>query len=404
MTQPVTIRLGVVGLGRAFSLMLPTFLSDARVSIEAACDRRDDARKQFSADFGKPVFDDIEGLARSPDIDAIYIASPHQFHAAHTRIAARHGKHVLVEKPMALTLGECDDMIDACSEAGVHLVVGHCHSFDTPYLRTRDLIASGEYGQVRMIQALNFTDYLYRPRRPEELSTAQGGGAVFSQAAHQVDIVRLLAGSRATRIRATVGNWDPARSTEGAYAATIWFENGAFATLSYSGYAHFDSDEWTSWIGEMGQARHPDEYGGARRKLAQARSANEESRLKSAGTYGGSLYAPPPKTVPEQRQHQHFGPLIVSCDRADIRPLPDGVVVYGNERVERHALPAPATPRAEVIDELVDAIQHDIAPLHNGPWARGTLALCLAMLESSRSQQDVIIGATHRASLIKETL
>ena len=52
MTQPVTIRLGVAGLGRAFSLMLPTFLSDARVSIEAACDRRDDARKQFSADFG----------------------------------------------------------------------------------------------------------------------------------------------------------------------------------------------------------------------------------------------------------------------------------------------------------------------------------------------------------------
>ena len=234
MTQPVTIRLGVAGLGRAFSLMLPTFLSDARVSIEAACDRRDDARKQFSADFGKPVFDDIEGLARSPDIDAIYIASPHQFHAAHTRIAARHGKHVLVEKPMALTLGECDDMIDACSEAGVHLVVGHCHSFDTPYLRTRDLIASGEYGQVRMIQALNFTDYLYRPRRPEELSTAQGGGAVFSQAAHQVDIVRLLAGSRATRIRATVGNWDPARSTEGAYAATIWFENGAFAQICFT--------------------------------------------------------------------------------------------------------------------------------------------------------------------------
>src|SRR5258708_35846363 len=102
--------------------MVPAFGWDGSVSIEGACDRRDDARKQFSADFGKPVFDDIEELARSPDIDAIYIASPHQFHAAHTRIAALHGKHVLVEKPMALTLGESDDMIYACWEAGVHLV------------------------------------------------------------------------------------------------------------------------------------------------------------------------------------------------------------------------------------------------------------------------------------------
>src|SRR5258708_13048961 len=221
--------------------MVPAFGWDGSVSIEGACDRRHEAGKQFPADFDKPVWDDIEGMARSPDIEAIYIASPHQFHAAHTRIAALHGKHVPVEKPMALTLGECDDMIDACSEAGVHLVVGHCHSFDTPYLRTRDLIASGEYGQVRMIQALNFTDYLYRPRRPEELSTAQGGGAVFSQAAHQVDIVRLLAGSRAMRIRATVGNWDPARSTEGAYPPTIWFENAAFAPLSYTRSPPFNS-------------------------------------------------------------------------------------------------------------------------------------------------------------------
>ena len=76
----------------------------------------------------------------------------------------------------------------------MHLVVGHSHSFDAPILRTRELIASGAFGAVRMINALNYTDFLYRPRRPEELDTAQGGGAVFNQAAHQVDIVRLLGG------------------------------------------------------------------------------------------------------------------------------------------------------------------------------------------------------------------
>jgi len=386
-----TIRLGIAGLGRAFSLMLPTFLSDARVRLVAACDPRETARAQFEADFDAPAYADIEALAKRPDIDAIYIASPHQFHAAHTRIAAAHGKHVLVEKPMALSLAECDDMIGACREADVHLIVGHCHSFDTPYLRTRELIASGAFGDVKMIHALNYTDYLYRPRRPEELKTEKGGGAVLSQAAHQVDIVRMLAGSRATRIRAAVGNWDAARPTEGAYTATLWFENGAFATLSYSGYAHFDSDEWTGWIGEMGQTRSADEYGAARRKLSKVASADEEARLKAAGTYGGNAYTPASK-VPEARRHQHFGPLIVSCERGDLRPMPDGIVVYGDERRERIELGAPAVPRAEVIDELIAAVQGGVPPLHDGAWARGTLEICLAMLQSSAEQRDVLIG------------
>ncbi|SAK79116.1 Gfo/Idh/MocA family protein [Caballeronia ptereochthonis] len=388
-----TLKLGIAGLGRAFSLMLPTFLADTRVKLVGACDPRETARAQFEADFDAPTFDDIEALARMPDIDAIYIASPHQFHAAHTRIAARHGRHVLVEKPMALSLAECDDMIAACREAGVHLIVGHCHSFDTPYLRTRELIASGAFGGVKMIQALNYTDYLFRPRRPEELKTEEGGGAVFSQAAHQVDVVRLLAGSRATRIRAAVGNWDASRPTEGAYAATLWFDNGAFATLSYSGYAHFDSDEWTGWIGEMGQAKHADGYGAARRKLALVQSRDEEARLKAAGTYGGAAYTSPSRSQPEPRLHQHFGPLIVSCERGDLRPLPDGVIVYGDERCERIALDAPRVPRSEVIDELIAAVHGDIAPLHDGVWARGTLEICLAMLRSSAEQRDVLIGA-----------
>jgi phthalate 4,5-cis-dihydrodiol dehydrogenase len=300
---------------------------------------------------------------------------------------------VLVEKPMALSLAECDDMIAACRDASVHLIVGHCHSFDTPYLRTRELIASGAFGDVKMIQALNYTDYLFRPRRPEELSTAEGGGAVFSQAAHQVDIVRLLAGSRATRIRAAVGKWDPARPTEGAYTATLWFEDGAFATLSYNGYAHFDSDEWTDWTGEMGQPKNPDDYGSARRKLSTVASTAEEARLKAAGTYGGKAYAAPSRDRADVRQHQHFGPLIVSCERGDLRPLPDSIVVYGDERRERIALDAPAVPRREVIDELVAAVHGNAAPLHDGAWARGTLEICLAMLRSSDEQRDVLIGS-----------
>jgi phthalate 4,5-cis-dihydrodiol dehydrogenase len=212
-------------------------------------------------------------------------------------------------------------MIAAAREAGVQLIVGHSHSFDAPILRTRALIEGGTLGAVRMITALNYTDFLYRPRRPEELDTASGGGVVFNQAAHQVDIVRLLAGAAVKSVRASTGAWDPARPTEGAYSCQLTFANGVFATLVYSGYAHFDSDEFTGWIGEMGAKKDPAAYGAARRQLG----ANE-LELKSARNYGGPAF----KAPQEAHAHQHFGLVLVSCERGDIRPLPSGVIIYGD--------------------------------------------------------------------------
>jgi phthalate 4,5-cis-dihydrodiol dehydrogenase len=386
------LRIGVAGLGRAFSLMLPTFLRDPRVQLVAACDPREEARRQFAADFAATTYADVADLADDPNVEIIYVASPHQFHAQHTEIAAAKGKHVLVEKPMALAAADCDRMIATCRAANVHLIVGHCHSFDTPYLRTRELIDLGEFGAVKMIQAVNYTDYLYRPRRPEELATAEGGGAVFSQAAHQVDIVRMLAGSSATRLRASVGRWDPSRPTEGAYSALIWFQNGAYASLSYNGYGHFNTEEWSGWIGEMGDRTSPDTYGSARRRLETLASSGDEARLKAAGTYGGSAYKPPTAAADEpQRFHQHFGPIIVSCEHADLRPLPDSIVVYGDEERQTLPLPAPAVPRAEVIDELYGAVVDGRAPLHDGEWAKGTLEMCIAMLKSSETGADVML-------------
>ena len=196
-TRNDAVRLGVIGLGRAFTLMLPTYLAHPRIRLVAACDPRPDARARFASDFSASVYESADALCADPAVQAVYIASPHQFHVEHVKLAAKHGKHVLVEKPMALTVADCREMIAAAKDGGIRLLVGHSHSYDTPYLRARELIASGKYGQVRMINAVNFTDFLYRPRRPEELITAQGGGVVFSQGAHQVDVVRLLAGRRA---------------------------------------------------------------------------------------------------------------------------------------------------------------------------------------------------------------
>src|SRR5919201_4718449 len=227
-----TIGIGAAGLGRAFALMAPTFAGDERVALVAAADPRPEARAQFKTDFGGSAYATVDELCADPAVEVVYVATPHEFHAAHARLALAAGKHALVEKPMALSLDECRAMIAAARAAGRRLIVGHSHSYDAPIALTRKLIEGGAYGRLRMITALQFTDFLYRPRRPEELDTARGGGAVYNQAAHHVDIVRLLAGGRAKSVRAATGAWDPARPTEGAYTAVLTFDDGAFATIT----------------------------------------------------------------------------------------------------------------------------------------------------------------------------
>jgi phthalate 4,5-cis-dihydrodiol dehydrogenase len=382
------LRLGVAGLGRAFTLMLPAFANDPRIALVAAADAREEARQKFARDFAARSYATVDELCADPDVEAVYVATPHQDHARHACLAASNGKHVLVEKPMALTLEDAWAMIAAARTSGVCLVVGHSHSFDRPIARAREIIASGAVGAVRMITALNFTDFLYRPRRPEELDTAQGGGVLFSQAAHQVDIVRLLGGGRVRSVRAAVGSWDPARPTEGAYAALLGFEGGAAASLTYSGYARFDSDELCGWVGELGQRKDPAAYGAARRALKGAGAAGEHN-LKAARSYGGAEVANAGSA--DAPLHQHFGLLLVSCERADLRPLPTGVMVYSDHAARLDPLPPPLVPRSEVVDELYDAIVLGRPPVHSGEWALATLEVCLAMLESARQGSEIML-------------
>jgi phthalate 4,5-cis-dihydrodiol dehydrogenase len=380
------LRLGVAGLGRAFTLMLPTFLNDRRVALVACADPREEARATFAAEFGARAYADVAGLCGDKEVDAVYVATPHQHHAEHAVIAAEAGKHLLIEKPMALSLDEGRRMIDAARSACVHLIVGHSHSFDLPVLRARDLIESGAYGRVRMIQALNYTDFLYRPRRPEELATAQGGGVIFSQAAHQVDMVRLLGGGMVRSVRSEMGNWDAARPTEGAYSALLTFANGAFASLTYNGYGRFDSDEFCDWIGETGFPKDPHGHGAARRQLQHATTSEDEAALKAARNYGGAAYRPPSA---HPAAHQHFGLVVVSCEKADLRLTPHGVMIYADDRAHLDRVPPPEIPRREVVDELFDAVIHGGRPLHSGEWALATLEVCLAMLESGRRGKEM---------------
>src|SRR5262249_11756640 len=155
---------------------------------------------------------------------------------------AEAGKHVIVEKPLALTLEDCDAIIAAGEKSGVQLIVGHTHGFDPAVREMARIIRSGEVGALALIAMWNYTNFMYRPRR-EELDTSKSGGIIFNQIPHQIDILRGL-GGEIRSVRAIAKQLDPARPTEGLASALLQFESGASAALIYSGYDRFDSDEF----------------------------------------------------------------------------------------------------------------------------------------------------------------
>jgi phthalate 4,5-cis-dihydrodiol dehydrogenase len=307
-------------------------------------------------------------------------------HREHAEILAAGGKHLLVEKPLAISMDDANAIVDAVGRAGITLVAGPSHSFDQPVVRARALIDEGRFGRTTMLHAVNYTDFLYRPRRPEELSTAEGGGVVFSQAVHQIDMVRLLMGATARSVYAATGAWDPARPTEGAYSAILHFEDGRFATLVYSGYAHYDSDVLQGEIGELGFPKDMAKYGTARRALASVSTPEEEAALKSGRTFGA--VEPSPKApYPE-----HFGPVVVSCERADLRLTPKGIEIWGDTERAFVDTPADPSPRAEVLRGLYDAIRRDAEPPQTARWGRASLEICHAILESAKTGQPVSLN------------
>lgn len=378
------LRVGIAGLGTASALSLPVLARHPGVRVTAAADSRADALARFRSEFAAETFSSVEAMCASDTIDAVYVCTPNFLHAEHATTASEHGKHVLVEKPMALTLDECDAMIDSAERSGVVLALGHTMAHEAAPRRMRRLVSSGELGTVLMVHTWAFTDLLYRPRAAWELDTARGGGVVFIQAPHQVDVVRLIAGGIVRSVRATTGSADAYRSTEGHYTAFVDFESGASGTLVYSAYAHFDTAELGGWIDGQGYARAPETHA---RTRAAARVRGDEDAERDAKRYGPASALG--TRTSGARGAPYFGITLVSCAGGDIRQTPDGLRVYGDEGPREVSLAGEPDGRVAMIDDLVAAARGARAPRFGGRWGKATLEVCLAVLESSRRREEV---------------
>jgi phthalate 4,5-cis-dihydrodiol dehydrogenase len=373
------LRLGMVGFGTAARAFLPALAHYPQFELAAIADPVEAVRSEAAAECGVRAYAGIEALLEHPGLDAVYVGSPTHLHREHVEQACRAGKHVLVEKPMAASLADAQSMVAAAKQAGVVLLVGHSHSYDEPVHAMRQLIETGELGHVRMVNTWCYTDWIYRPRRPDELDDREGGGVTIRQGAHQFDIIRLLCGGHARSVRARTFDWDPARRATGAHSVFIEFYDGAAATAIYNGYGRFSSAELHGGIGEWG-------FETAARGHARPRAAAtpaDELRAKQARAK---------HAIPGRAPHQpHFGLTLVSCERGEIRQSPDGLLVYTDEGVSSIPLSTDTSPRERVIAEFHDAITGRCLPLHDGRWGLANLEICLAALRSSREGREIVL-------------
>jgi phthalate 4,5-cis-dihydrodiol dehydrogenase len=382
-----TVRLGIAGLGALAAGTLPAITRHPNIQLTAAADVRRDVLDRFAADFDAATYLDVDELCRSSDVDAVFVATPTQFHVPNALSAFAQGKHVLVAKPLAVTLDEANTLIDAADKAGVQLVEAHPQSLEAPLREIRRIVREGELGRLRMLHNWQYGDWLYRPRLPEELNTSLGGGVTYRQGEHQVDIIRMIAGGMVRSVRAMTGVWDSGRPTEGAHTLFLDFEDGAVATAVFSGYGHFHSTELTYGLSEGGgTSREP--YGSARRALREATGAQDgEASLKRLRGYQETS----DDAESRRRGHSFYGLTLVSCDRGDIRQSPDGLFIYGDEAIEERPIARQPDGRDAVVSEFFDAIVGAAPALHDGRWARANLEVCVAALRSSRERREIML-------------
>lgn len=374
------LRVGLAGLGAVSGQVLRAFADSPGVVLAAAADLRPEARAEFTRRYDRPAFESIEALCRSPAIDAVWIATPNDLHAAHSIVAAGHGKHVLCEKPIAITLEECDRMIAAAERAGVQLLAAHSKIFDTPIQAMRRSIVAGRLGEVVQINSLMFNDWLQRPRVPAEVDTSRGGGVVFRQAPHLIDILRYLGGGMVTSVRAVTGKWDPHFDTEGNFGALLFFASGAVASVGFGGYGHFDVTELSWNIGVYGDQKDPR----AAKRPRRTAATTQEEKMANPAFPLASEAPKPAKRMP------FFGLTIVSCERGVIRQSPDGLYVYDENGCTAVVVP-PNPERAAELIALRDALRDGHAVFPDGRWGAATLEVCLAILDSARSGKEIAL-------------
>lgn len=227
------LRMGILGYGRfAERAIAPAIRKVAQARLVAIQKRTIAEAKQKAGETGIALaFDSVDELVRHPEVDAVFIVSANGSHCGNTLAAARAGKHVIVEKPMALTVAEAEMMIRTCEEHGVKLMVGHMVRLSPAVMRARELVESGIYGGPIFARA----DFFYNARLSRRnwlFDTAvAGGGPVYDVGVHCLDTLRYVLDDEVVSVRAHMMPPPNAKRTETTAHLSLQFSHGVPASI-----------------------------------------------------------------------------------------------------------------------------------------------------------------------------
>ena len=251
--EPEPLRLGIIGIGVGAAQVLLGVEALPQIELVAGADINPRVLQTLAERYPEArTYDSAEKLCADPNVEAVWVATPNNYHCPHTVLAAEHGKHVVSEKPMAVSLGEAERMVEAAEKNRVKLLCGHTIGFSPPIRAMRRIIRSGRLGRLRAINNWAYTDWMLQARQPEELDESLGGGLLYRQGPHQVDSIRLLGNGMVRSVRGTVGNWWAERAAPGYYSALLEFQDGISATLTNNGYGYVLTAELVPWGNERG--------------------------------------------------------------------------------------------------------------------------------------------------------
>jgi predicted dehydrogenase len=245
------IRYGIIGFGAfAERTITPAIQSSPNSELVAIQKRLLSATQEKARVFNIPLaFDSADELAHHPDVDAVFVASAVVQHAQDTIAAASAGKHVLVEKPMAMNVAETEKMINACCRSNVRLMVGQMVRLSPLIIRMKELIKSGLIGKVAFVKAEYIYDARLSLRRWMWDRKVAGGGATFDIGVHCLDTIRYLLDDDVVSIKSQLTPIPTETSTEETTLLALKFSQGIPASI----YCSFVTSYRRSIIEVIGQ-------------------------------------------------------------------------------------------------------------------------------------------------------
>ncbi|MBM4436461.1 MAG: Gfo/Idh/MocA family oxidoreductase [Actinobacteria bacterium] len=231
------LRVGIVGLGGIGFGHARAIAGLADVQVVAAADLLDAPRQKFRAAYpATALYPNHRELLRDAQVDAVAITLGHQLHHRLSVDALNAGKHVLVEKPMALSLAQCDAMVEAARRNGVQLVVGLNQRYLGPNRKAKEILDGGDLGPLITAVTYSQKNWSIANRRPQYRSRMHGGGYWLNSGVHMVDRLSWFVGSQAIKVKARIGTKSHYQAADDYGVAFIDYKSGVPGIVVCVGY------------------------------------------------------------------------------------------------------------------------------------------------------------------------